>query len=82
MTGLGEDRLEGARLEVDEVTKRFGGFVAVRKVSLVAEPGCITSLIGPNGAGKTTLFHAVSGIAAADSGTVHLGGRDLAGMTP
>lgn len=74
--------LDGARLEVSGITKRFGGFVAVRDVSLVAEPGCITSLIGPNGAGKTTLFHAVSGIAPPDAGQVLLGGRDLKGMTP
>jgi ABC-type branched-subunit amino acid transport system ATPase component len=76
------DELRGARLEVDGLTKTFGGFVAVRNVSLVAEPGCVTSLIGPNGAGKTTLFHAVSGIAPGDTGRVRLGGRDLDGMTP
>jgi branched-chain amino acid transport system ATP-binding protein len=74
--------LGGARLEVDGVTKRFGGFVAVQDVSLVAEPGAVTSLIGPNGAGKTTLFHAISGIAPGDSGRILLGGRDLRGMTP
>jgi ABC-type branched-subunit amino acid transport system ATPase component len=74
--------LEGARLVVDDITKSFDGFVAVRNASLVAEPGRVTSLIGPNGAGKTTLFHAISGIAPPDSGTVTLGGRDLGGMPP
>jgi ABC-type branched-subunit amino acid transport system ATPase component len=77
-----ETTLRGARLEVEGITKSFGGFVAVRDVSLVAEPGAITSLIGPNGAGKTTLFHAVSGIAPPDRGEVRLDGRSLKGMTP
>jgi ABC-type branched-subunit amino acid transport system ATPase component len=74
--------LNGARLEVLNLTKSFGGFVAVRDASLVAEPGRVTSLIGPNGAGKTTMFHAISGIALPDTGTVRLGGRDLGGMSP
>jgi ABC-type branched-subunit amino acid transport system ATPase component len=82
MTERGSDVLEGARLEVSNITKTFDGFVAVRDASLVAEPGQITSLIGPNGAGKTTLFHAISGIAPPDRGKVLLGGRDLGGMTP
>jgi branched-chain amino acid transport system ATP-binding protein len=74
--------LDGARLEVNGITKSFGGFVAVRDATLTAEPGEVTSLIGPNGAGKTTLFHSISGIAPPDSGQVRLGGRDLKGMTP
>src|SRR4051812_46003558 len=77
-----ETTLRGARLEVEGITKSFGGFVAVRDVSLVAEPGRITALIGPNGAGKTTLFHAVSGIAPPDRGEVRLDGKNLKGMTP
>jgi branched-chain amino acid transport system ATP-binding protein len=75
-------RLAGARLEVRGITKSFGGFVAVREASLVAEPGRVTSLIGPNGAGKTTLFHCVSGIEAPDSGATLLDGQSLRGMTP
>jgi branched-chain amino acid transport system ATP-binding protein len=77
-----DGRLEGARLEVKDLTKSFGGFVAVRNASLVAEPGRVTSLIGPNGAGKTTLFHAMSGIVPPDSGEVLLGDHNLKGMTP
>jgi ABC-type branched-subunit amino acid transport system ATPase component len=77
-----EPFLKGARLEVEGITKSFGGFVAVRDVSLTAEPGMVTALIGPNGAGKTTLFHAVSGIAPPDRGAVRLDGKSLDGMTP
>jgi branched-chain amino acid transport system ATP-binding protein len=75
-------QLTGARLEVRDTTKSFGGFVAVRDASLIAVPGQVTSLIGPNGAGKTTLFHCISGIEAPDSGTTLLDGRSLRGMTP
>jgi branched-chain amino acid transport system ATP-binding protein len=78
----GPAQLRGATLEVRDVTKRFGGFVAVRDASLVAEPGRVTSLIGPNGAGKTTLFHTISGILAPDKGDVLLDGSSLRGMTP
>jgi ABC-type branched-subunit amino acid transport system ATPase component len=60
--------LGGGVLEARGITVRFGGFVAVHDVSLVAQPGQVTSLIGPNGAGKTTLFHAVSGILEPDAG--------------
>jgi ABC-type branched-subunit amino acid transport system ATPase component len=74
--------LAGARLEVNGITKSFGGFVAVRDADLVAEPGMVTSLIGPNGAGKTTLFHSISGIAPPDSGQVLLDAVDLKGMSP
>jgi len=74
--------LSGARLEVRDTMKSFGGFVAVRDASLVAEPGRVTSLIGPNGAGKTTLFHCISGIESPDSGAVFLDGQSLRGMAP
>jgi branched-chain amino acid transport system ATP-binding protein len=67
---------------VQDITVRFGGFIAVRGASLVAEPGQVTSLIGPNGAGKTTLFHSISGILTPDTGDVLLDGQSLAGMSP
>ncbi len=71
-----------ARLEVREVTVRYGGHVAVGGVSLDAEAGRTTGLIGPNGAGKTSLFNVVSGLLPAQSGQVILDGRDMTRMGP
>ena len=67
-------------LELDAVTKRFGGLTAVREVSLRAGPGEIVGIIGPNGAGKTTLFNVISGFFAPDAGRVLLDGRDVSRM--
>lgn len=69
-------------LEVDDVTKHFGGIGAVDRVSLGVERGSITALIGPNGAGKTTLFNLVSGFIAPESGTVLFNGRRIDGKPP
>ncbi|HVW35479.1 MAG TPA: ATP-binding cassette domain-containing protein, partial [Acidimicrobiia bacterium] len=68
-----------ARLEVEDLTVRFGGLLAVDGVSLHADPGMITGLIGPNGAGKTTIFNACTGVVPA-LGTVKLDGRHLDGQ--
>jgi branched-chain amino acid transport system ATP-binding protein len=67
-------------LEVEEVTKRFGGLTAVDAVSLRVLPGRVTSLIGPNGAGKTTLFNCLTGVLAPTSGRVLLDGRDITSL--
>jgi branched-chain amino acid transport system ATP-binding protein len=69
-------------LEVDTVTKRFGGLLAVDRVSLSAEPNAITTLIGPNGAGKTTLFNVISGFDRLDRGRVHFEGRRIDRLKP
>ena len=69
-------------LEVNEVTRSFGGLRAVDRASLDVEPGSITALIGPNGAGKSTLFNVVSGFLAADRGTVRFEGRRIDGSAP
>ena len=69
-------------LEVRGVSKRFGGLVAVDGADLVVARGSITGLIGPNGSGKTTLFNLVSGVLAADSGTVLFDGRPITKLPP
>jgi len=71
-----------ALLEVRDASKRFGGLLALQRVSLNVEEGMIASLIGPNGAGKTTLFHILSGIYRADEGEVRFRGRSLNGLRP
>ncbi|HEV8438341.1 MAG TPA: ABC transporter ATP-binding protein [Methylomirabilota bacterium] len=69
-------------LELEAVTKRFGGLTAVKDVSLAAAPAEIVGIIGPNGAGKTTLFNIISGFFAPDGGRVRLDGRDVTGLPP
>jgi ABC-type branched-subunit amino acid transport system ATPase component len=64
-------------LDVQGVTVRFGGIVAVSDATVYARGGEITGLIGPNGAGKTTFFNACSGRNRPERGTVALGGRLL-----
>src|SRR5215216_832390 len=64
-------------LEVDNVTKRFGGIVALDGVSFAAEPGEIVGLIGPNGAGKTTAFNVITRLYTPDEGDVRLDGESL-----
>ena len=64
-------------LDVDRVTVRFGGLVAVSELDLDVPEGSIVSLIGPNGAGKTTAFNCVSGIYAPSSGSVRFRGKRL-----
>ncbi len=65
-------------LDVQRISKRFGGLVAVDQMSLAVVPGEIVALIGPNGAGKTTVFNVISGVLDASSGAVRFGGRDIA----
>jgi len=72
--------LEG--LEVDAVTVRFGGVMALDRVSLRVSPGEIVGVIGPNGAGKTTLFNAVCGFVRPDAGSIRYRGRSLDGVRP
>ena len=69
-------------LRVENVTKRFGGLVAVSGVSFEVPQGKIVSLVGPNGAGKTTLFNVISGVYKADEGQVFLDDRTVTGWQP
>jgi branched-chain amino acid transport system ATP-binding protein len=72
--------LKGTVLEVQGISKNFGGIRAVSNASLQVGAGEIHALIGPNGAGKTTLFNLISGLHPADSGTIRLNGRDIGGV--
>jgi len=67
-------------LEVNKITKRFGGLTAVSEVDFTLEEGAIVSIIGPNGAGKTTFFNMITGIYKADSGSIRFDGKDLANI--
>jgi branched-chain amino acid transport system ATP-binding protein len=64
-------------LEVRGVSKRFGGVVANREVSLDVPEGSITGLIGPNGSGKTTLFNSIAGTHPIDSGSIRFDGHEI-----
>lgn len=66
-------------LEVREVSREFGGVLAVDKVSFLVQEKTIVSVIGPNGAGKTTLFNIISGVYAPTAGQVLLRGREIQG---
>jgi branched-chain amino acid transport system ATP-binding protein len=71
-----------ALLDVQGITKKFGGLVAVNDFSLSLERGHIVALIGPNGAGKTTAFNVIAGFYKADGGKVIFDGRDITGLRP
>ena len=69
-----------ALLEVQGLTKRFGGFMALNGVSIHVKPGERFGLIGPNGSGKTTLINCVSGALPADGGRILFEGREITGL--
>ena len=71
-----------AMLEVEGLSKSFGGLRAVDQASLRVGAGEIVSLIGPNGAGKTTLFAMIAGFLAPDAGSVRFEGGELVGLRP
>jgi branched-chain amino acid transport system ATP-binding protein len=69
-----------ARLSVHNLTKRFGGIVAVDGVSFALEPGEIVGVVGPSGSGKSTLFDCILGQLAPSAGEVRLDGRPVTGL--
>jgi branched-chain amino acid transport system ATP-binding protein len=71
-----------ALLEVEGLTKRFSGVVAVKDVSFTLEPGEITGVLGPNGAGKTTLFNLLTGFLPSDGGAARFEGRSILKTAP
>jgi branched-chain amino acid transport system ATP-binding protein len=64
------------------VTKRFGGLVALNKIDVEVKENAIQSIIGPNGAGKTTFFNCVTGFYTPEEGEILLANRDITGLSP
>ena len=69
-------------LRVEQVTKSFGGLMAVNEVSFELARVGITGLIGPNGSGKTTLFHLITGFYTLDEGRIFFDGKEISGRSP
>lgn len=69
-------------LRVTGLTRRFGGFTAVRDVSFEVAEGEILGLIGPNGSGKTTVFNCISGVLPPTAGSIRFRGEEIGGLTP
>jgi len=69
-------------LQLEGVTRQFGGLKAVSGVDLSVAPGEVIGLIGPNGAGKTTLVNVITGVHRATSGTVRFDGADVTALQP
>lgn len=71
-----------ALLEVEGLSRSFGGVAAVHDVSFAVEAGEIVGVMGPNGSGKTTLFNLITGTLTPDAGRVRVGGEDVTGLAP
>jgi branched-chain amino acid transport system ATP-binding protein len=71
-----------ALLEVQGITKRFGGLVAVNSLSMNLDAGHIAAVIGPNGAGKTTAFNVIAGFYKPNEGKVIFDGKDITNLRP
>jgi branched-chain amino acid transport system ATP-binding protein len=69
-------------LELEHVTKSFGGLLCIDELDLDVRDGEIVSVIGPNGAGKTTLFNLITGMYRPDSGDIRLDGESIVGLPP
>ncbi|HAM53163.1 MAG TPA: high-affinity branched-chain amino acid ABC transporter ATP-binding protein LivG [Nitrospiraceae bacterium] len=69
-------------LDVENISKRFGGLLAIKDVSFSVATGSIKAVIGPNGAGKTTLFNLLSGLLLPDAGTIAFKGEPIHGRPP
>ena len=69
-------------IKTQNLTKTFGGLVAVNHVNLGIEENRLTSIIGPNGAGKTTLFNLLTGLMKSDVGKIYLRGEDITDYPP
>jgi branched-chain amino acid transport system ATP-binding protein len=69
-------------LEIKDVTKNFGGLLAINRVSFNVDRGQIIAIIGPNGSGKTTLFNLISGFLSPTRGEIFFEGKSLTGLAP
>jgi len=69
-------------LEAGNVSKSFGGILALDACSITVEQGSITGLIGPNGSGKTTLFNVMTGYETVDQGSIHFDGKPITNLAP
>jgi len=69
-------------LAVEQLTKQFGGLMALSNVNFIVNPGQIVGVIGPNGAGKTTLFNLITGVLPPSSGKILYDNRSLIGLKP
>jgi branched-chain amino acid transport system ATP-binding protein len=74
--------MSGIILRTENLTKSFGGLVAVSNVNLKVVQGTVHAIIGPNGAGKTTLFNLITGVLKPTSGKVYFEDRDITGKPP
>jgi branched-chain amino acid transport system ATP-binding protein len=72
----------GALLAVSGVTKRFGGFTALDRISFVVAEGERVGLIGPNGSGKSTLVNCIAGVLKTEDGSIRFAGAEIGGMAP
>src|SRR5215472_7350713 len=84
LSGLGRAAEKSGEplLEVEDLTVRFGGLVALRKISLSVPAHRIIALIGPNGSGKSTLFNAITALVPAETGTIRFAGEEILGLPP
>ncbi len=73
---------EKAILQVKDITKSFGGVMAINNLSFDLYPGEILGVIGPNGSGKSTLVNCITGFSKPDSGKIYFKGRDITGIAP
>jgi branched-chain amino acid transport system permease protein len=81
LSGLGalDEARPGPLLEIDDLTVRFGGLVALRSISLAVPAHSVLPVIGPNGSGKSTLFNALTGLVPITNGRIRFAGTEIAG---
>jgi branched-chain amino acid transport system ATP-binding protein len=71
-----------ALLEINDISKSFGGLKALDGITMSVEEKAITGFIGPNGCGKTTLYNVITGVYKADSGSIKFKDKEITGLQP